>query len=116
MMALISTIFGPNETSRRHLFLEKIRKNETNEKFSKNFEKFSKKFSNDVMYVPNDVIYSKSPLSMSKFKSQVITVKSCGSAVSVAVAGTVAVTVAVAVFVVVVFKRSTILVLNRVFF
>ena len=38
-----STIFGPNESSRRDLFLEKFRTNETNEKFSKNSKNFQKK-------------------------------------------------------------------------
>ena len=40
-IALISAIFGPNESSRCVLLLNFFRKNETNEKFSKNSKKSS---------------------------------------------------------------------------
>ena len=47
-MARNSTIFGPNESSRRHLFLEKNSKSRNNrkvfEKLRKIFEKFVEKF------------------------------------------------------------------------
>ena len=44
-MARNSTIFGPNESSRRDLFLEKFSKERNKQKVFKKFEKNSKKFS-----------------------------------------------------------------------
>ena len=44
-MARNSTIFGPNESSRRDLFLEKFSNERNVRKVFEKFEKFSKKFS-----------------------------------------------------------------------
>ena len=53
-MARNSTIFGPNESSRRDLFLEKFSKERNNRKV---FEKLRKKFDFFLNFFSNDVIY-----------------------------------------------------------
>ena len=65
-MARNSTIFGPNQSSRHDLFLEKKNRNhETIEKFSKNFENFFENFLEKFFERCNlmgDVILSKTSL------------------------------------------------------